>query len=99
MKFILKNTFWVIKLKQSRVFLVVVLWTPYFGSMRLPLDGELDFYLLENDLESLLIFVLFFKRVNKIRKKNPKCDSLFGKGGLRKTGSSSRVRLLIGKVR
>ena len=34
---------------------------------------------LKNDLESPLIFVLFFKRVNKIRKKNPKCDSLFWK--------------------
>ena len=48
--------------------------------MRFPLDGELDFYLLfENDFESPLIFVLFLKRVNKIRKKNPKCDSLFWK--------------------
>ena len=55
--------------------------------MRFPLDGELDFYLkkidfyllFENDLESPLIFVLFFKKVNKIRKKNPKCDSLFWK--------------------
>ena len=40
---------------------------------------KIDFYLLENDLESPLIFVLFFKRVNKLRKKNPKCDSLFWK--------------------
>ena len=31
------------------------------------------------DLESPLIFVLFLKGVNKIRKKNPKCDSLFWK--------------------
>ena len=51
-----------------------------FRLMRFPLDGELDFYLIKkNDLESPLIFVLFFKRVNKIRKKNPKCDSLFWK--------------------
>ena len=40
----------------------------------LPLDGELASYLkmiyfLENDLESPLIFVLIFKRVNKIKKK------------------------------
>ena len=44
-------------------------------------------------------FCFIFKRVNKIRKKNPKCDSLFGKGDLRKTESGSGVRLLIGKVR
>ena len=56
---------------------------PAFRFMRFPLDGELDCYLKmilfikKNDLESPLIFVLFFKRVNKIRKKNPKCDSLF----------------------
>ena len=45
------------------------LWTPHFGSMRFPFDGELDFYLkridfiyyLKNDLESPLIFVLFLK--------------------------------------
>ena len=37
-------------------------------------------YFLENDLESPLIFVLFLKG-----KKNPKCDSLFGKDGLQKT--------------
>ena len=41
---------------------------------------ENDFYLLKrNDLESPLIFVLFLKGVNKIRKKNPKCDSLLWK--------------------
>ena len=47
---------------------VAILWTPHFGSMRFPLDGELDFYLkkwldlsFENDLESPLIFVLFSK--------------------------------------
>ena len=43
-------------------------------------------YFLENDLESLLIFLLFLKgKQNK--KENPKCDSLFGKGGLWKIGS------------
>ena len=30
---------------------------------------------------------IFFKMENKIRKKNPKCDSLFGKVGLWKTES------------
>ena len=57
---------------------------PAFRLMRFPLDGELDFYfekwfyLLENDLESPLIFVLFLKgKQNK--KENPKCDSLFWK--------------------
>ena len=36
------------------------------------------FYLLEDDLESPLIFVLFLKgKQNK--KENPKCDSLFWK--------------------
>ena len=51
---------------------------PAFWLMRFPLYGELDFYLLENDLESPLIFVLFLKgKQNK--KKNPKCDSLFWK--------------------
>ena len=41
---------------------------PAFRLMRFPLDGELDFYLekmilliKKNDLESLLIFVLFLK--------------------------------------
>ena len=58
-----------------------------------------DFYLLENDLESPLVFVLFFKRVNKIRKKALRMTLDFGKGDLRKTGSSSGVKLLIGKVR
>ena len=45
-----------------------VLWTLHFGSMRFPLDGELDFYfekwvylIKKNDLESPLIFVLFLK--------------------------------------
>ena len=49
---------------------VAILWTPHFGSMRFPLDGELDFYFIwkndflfikKNDLESPLIFVLFLK--------------------------------------
>ena len=48
---------------------VAILWTPHFGSMRFPLDGEtrflfekLIFYrLFENDLESPFIFILFLK--------------------------------------
>ena len=66
--------------------------------MRFSLNGELDFYLkndlliMKNDLESPLIFVLFFKgKQNK--KENPKCDSLFGKCGLRKTGSGTVASL------
>ena len=79
---------------------------PAFRLMHFPLDGELDFYfeklihlLVEKiDLESPLIFVLFLKGKQK-KKENPKCDSLFEKGDLRKIGSGSGVRLLIGKVR
>ena len=77
---------------------------PAFRLMRFPLDGELDFTLKmillfeKNDLESPLIFVLFLKRVNKIRKKTLSATLYFGKGDLRKTGSGSGVRLLIGKV-
>ena len=56
---------------------------PAFSAiMRFPLKkGETLFFLLkknhflENSLESPLIFVFIFKRENKIRKKNPKCDS------------------------
>ena len=57
------------------------------------------FLLIKNWLGVATYFCFIFKRVNKIRKKNPKCDSLFGKSDLRKTGSGSGVRLLIGKVR
>ena len=43
-------------------------------------------FFFRKDLESLLIFVLFLKgKQNK--KENPKCDSLFGKDGIRKTKS------------
>ena len=61
---------------------------PAFRLMCFPLDGELDFYLkkndllIKNDLKSPLIFVLFFKRVNKIRKKTLNETLCFGKGGL-----------------
>ena len=59
------------------------MWTPHFGSrvfhsMTNLILFEKQFYLLENDLESPLIFVLFLKgKQNK--KVNPKCDSLFYK--------------------
>ena len=59
---------------------------PCISAHTLPLDGEFNFilkmiYFLENDLEPLLIFVLFLKgKQNK--KENSKCDSLFGKCGL-----------------
>ena len=45
------------------------------------------------------LFLFYFKRVNKIRKKTLNTTPYFGKGDLRKTGSGSGVRLLIGKVR
>ena len=44
-------------------------------------------------------FCFIFKRINKIRKKTLSVTPCFGKGGLWKTGSGSRVKLLIGKVR
>ena len=39
-------------------------------------------YLLENDLESPLIFVLFLKSKQN-KKENLKCDSLFGKDAVK----------------
>ena len=55
-----------------------------FRLIRFSLEGELDFYLkndllIKNDLESPLIFVLFFKKVNKIRKKTLSVTPCFGK--------------------
>ena len=52
------------------------------------LDDELDFYLKmilfikKNDLDSPLIFIFIFKRINKIRKKTLSVTPYFGKGGL-----------------
>ena len=64
---------------------------PAFRLNALPLDGVLDslfqkndfilFYLLENDLELPLIFVLFLK-AKQNKKENPNCNSLFEKDGL-----------------
>ena len=43
---------------------------------------KLILFIIKDDLESPLIFVLFFKRVNKIRKKTLSVTLYFGKGGL-----------------
>ena len=45
---------------------IMLVWTPHFGTMRSHSMAKLAFYLkmiylLENDLESPLIFVLFLK--------------------------------------
>ena len=45
------------------------------------------------------LFLFYFLKSKQNKKENPKCDSLFGKGDLQKTRSSSGVRLLIEKVR
>ena len=85
------------------LFTRIPLWTPHFGSCistrwRARFLFEKWFIDYENDVKSPLIFVLFLKgKQNK--KENPECDSLFEKGGLWKTRSGSRVRLLIEKVR
>ena len=69
-----------------KIFYTIV--DPAFRLMRFPLDDELDFCLKmilftkRIDLELLPIFVLFFKRVNKIRKKTLSVTPYFGKGGL-----------------
>ena len=75
--------------------------------MHSPLDGELSILNLKNHgflfikkmTWSRHLFLFYFLKGKQNKKENPKCDSLFGKGDLRKTGSGSRVRLLIGKVR
>ena len=78
---------------------------PAFRLMRFPFDGELDFnlkndfYWLRKWLGVATYFCFIFKRVNKIRKKTLSTTLYFGKGDLRKTGSGSGVRLLVGKVR
>ena len=55
-------------------------------------------YFLENDLESSLIFVLFF-RENKIRKKTLSVIPYLEKVVYEKSNMGLRARLLIGKVR
>ena len=77
-----------------------------FRFMRFPLNGELDFnfenlilFDYENWLGVATYFCFIFKGVNKIRKKTLSVTPYFRKGGLWKTESGSRVRLLIGKVR
>ena len=54
---------------------------PAFRLMRFSLDGELDFNLkmilfIKIMTWSRYLFLFYFQKVNKIRKKNPKCDSL-----------------------
>ena len=61
-----------------------ILVDPVFRLMRFPLDDELDFNLkmilfIKIMTWSRHLFLFYFQRVNKIRKKNPKCDSLFWK--------------------
>ena len=76
-------------MKSKDIFFTVILWTPHFVHDAFPLDGETCFYLFMKklllfflkDLKSSLIFVLFLK-CKQNKKENPKCDSLFGKGGL-----------------
>ena len=84
----------------------MIVWTPHFGSMHSPLDGELDFdfeklwfLFIKKMTWSRYLFLFYFLKGKQNKKENPKCDSLFGKGDLRKTGSGSGVRLLIRKVR
>ena len=77
---------------------------PAFRLMHFPLDSELGFYLKNNLLIKKMtwsrhLFLFYFKRVNKIRKKTLSTTPYFEKGDLRKIGLGSRVRLLIGKVR
>ena len=75
---------------------------PAFRLMRFPLDGELDSYF-ENDFTyskmtwSCHLFLFYFKRVNKIRKKTLSVTPYFGKGDLRKTRSGSGSGYLAGR--
>ena len=55
-------------------------------------------YFFKNDLESSLIY-LFFKKVNKIRKKTLSVTPYLEKVVYEKSDWGSGVRLLIGKVR
>ena len=73
---------------------------PAFSLDAFPLDDQLAFYLfvVEKDLESPLIFVLFL-RENKIRKKALSVTPYLEKTVCEKPKSGPRVRLIIGKVR
>ena len=68
---------------------LILLWTPYFGSCAFHVMASsifilkmIYYYILKNDLGSSFIFVLFLKGKQNKKKKNPKCDSLFGKGDM-----------------
>ena len=83
---------------------VAILWTPHFSScvfnsMTSSIFIWKWFYLLKKWVGVATYFCFIFKRVNKIRKKTLSVTPYFGKSGLWKTGSDSRVRLLVGKVR
>ena len=70
----------------------IFLWTPHLHTMRSHL-------IFRKDLESPLIFVLFFLRKNKIRKKTASVTPYLEKTVCEKLKSGPGVRLLIGKVR
>ena len=97
-------------LSSSLTLLCIPQWSRHFVDFVFRLmcssfDGELDFYLKmilfikKKWLGVATYFCSIFKKVNKIRKKTLSVTPYFGKGSLWKTGSGSRVRLLIGKVR
>ena len=77
---------------------------PAFQLIHFSIDGELDFYFekwfysLRKMIWSRHLFLSYFKRVNKIRKKTLSVTPYFIKGDLWKIGSSSGVGLLIEKV-
>ena len=95
--------------KRKCAILMDIFVTPYGPRIQhdaFPLNGKTHFLFIylfgENmifflkDLELPLIFVLFLKgKQNK--KENPKCDSLFGKDGLRKTKSVQKSGYLLGR--
>ena len=71
------------------------------------LDGETRFFFffffeksfLKNGFWSRHLFLFYFKRENKIRNKNPKCDSLFRKIRVHEKPSPNlEIMLPIGKV-
>ena len=78
---------------------------PTFRLICFPLDGELDFYFKKLIFIDYLkmtwsryLFLFYFLKGKQNKQENPKCDSLFGKGDLRKIRLGWGVRLLIGKV-
>ena len=79
---------------------------PAFFHDAFPLDWHDSFFvylvksmIFRKDLESPLIFVLFFLRENKIRKKTLNVTPYLEKTVCKKPKLGSGIRLLIGKVR